>query len=170
MAAGSRSTPAVSPIGCAGPAAFGTLGTMPAEISSGGLVVRRMHGKDWLAVIRPQGRPEGHWALPKGQIDPGESAVETAVREVQEETGLRVEPVQRLDDLRYVYMRDGRRIFKIVSFWRMRPLGGRIGEIAPAMRREVAEARWLPLDEAVSELAYAGERGLAKALLAPPSV
>jgi hypothetical protein len=63
--------------------------------------------------------------------------------------------------VRYVYSRAGDRIFKIVVFYLVRTLGGRIGEIEPAMRREVAEARWLPLDDAPQLLAYRGEREMA---------
>ena len=58
------------------------------EFSAGGIVI----GDAQLAVIRPQGRPAGHWALPKGAIDPGERGVDAAVREVFEETGLVAEP------------------------------------------------------------------------------
>ena len=58
------------------------------EFSAGGVIVRRLRGRWWLAAIRPNGKPEGVWALPKGLIDPGETAAETAVREVAEETGL----------------------------------------------------------------------------------
>lgn len=123
--------------------------------------MRRMRGRWWLAAIRPQGKPEGVWALPKGLIDEGEDARATAVREVLEETGVRGEAVGRLGDVRYVYSRAGDRIFKIVVFYLVRTLGGRIGEIEPAMRREVAEARWLPLDDAPQLLAYRGEREMA---------
>ena len=124
-------------------------------------MLRRMRGRWWLAAIRPQGKPEGVWALPKGLIDKGEDARATAVREVLEEAGIRGEAVGRLGDVRYVYTRAGERIFKIVVFYLVRALGGRIGEIEPAMRHEVAEARWLPLDEAPQLLAYRGEREMA---------
>ena len=135
---------------------------MPRELSAGGVVVRRMRGRWWLAAIRPQGKPEGVWALPKGLIDAGEDARTTAVREVLEEAGIRGEAVERLGDVRYVYTRSGERIFKIVVFYLVRALGGRIGEIEASMRREVADARWLPLDEAPRLLAYRGEREMAE--------
>jgi len=114
-----------------------------------------------LAAIRPRGRPEGLWALPKGRIDPGESPAETALREVREETGVTGRIVEKLGDVRYVYSWDGVRIFKVVSFFLLRASRGRIGEIAAEMRIEVAEARWLPLEEARRLLAYDGERQMA---------
>jgi 8-oxo-dGTP pyrophosphatase MutT (NUDIX family) len=114
-----------------------------------------------VAAIRPGGKPEGLWALPKGQIDAGESAAETAVREVREETGVSGRLVEKLGDVRYVYARGGERIFKVVSFFLLRAGRGRIGEIEEEMRIEVAEARWLPLDEAPRLLAYGGERQMA---------
>ena len=119
-----------------------------------------------LAAIRPQGRREGLWALPKGRIDPGESAAETAVREVREETGVEGRLVEKLGDIRYVYTASwegagGERIFKIVSFFLLRAGRGRIGEIDESMRIEVAEVRWLPLEEASRLLTYGGEREMA---------
>jgi 8-oxo-dGTP pyrophosphatase MutT (NUDIX family) len=118
-----------------------------------------------LAAIRPRGK-EQIWALPKGHIDAGESAADTALREVREETGVEGRLVEKLGDVRYVYTASweggsGGRIFKVVSFFLLRAGRGRIGEIDEAMRVEVAEARWLPLDEAPRLLSYDGERKMA---------
>ena len=118
-----------------------------------------------LAVIRPAGKPDGTWALPKGLIGPGERAEVTALREVTEETGVEATPVEKLGDVRYVYTWAGERVFKVVSFFLFRYRGGRIGEITPAMRREVAEARWLPLEDAPRLLAYGGEKDMARKAL-----
>jgi 8-oxo-dGTP pyrophosphatase MutT (NUDIX family) len=118
-----------------------------------------------LAAIRPGGKPEGTWALPKGLIDAGERPDATAVREVREETGVVAELVRKLGDVRYVYTRGGQRIFKIVSFYLLRYRSGRLDELDPAMRHEVAEARWLPLEEAPRLLAYRGERQMAEEAL-----
>ena len=134
---------------------------MPRELSAGAVVVRRMRGRWWLAAIRPQGKAEGVWALPKGLIDPGEDARVTALREVREETGVEPGDAQRLGDVKYVYSRGGERIFKVVVFYLSRARGGRIDDLEPRMRVEVAEARWLPLDDAPRLLAYGGEREMA---------
>src|ERR1700747_867981 len=115
-----------------------------------------------LAAIRPRGKPEGGWALPKGNVDAGESPVETAVREVREERGVEGRLVEKLGDVRYVYTRPGGlRVFKVVSFFLLRAGRGKIGDIDEAMWIEVAEARWLPLEEAPRLLSYGGEREMA---------
>ena len=127
--------------------------------------MRTIRGRPMVAAIRPRGR-ERVWALPKGHIDAGESAAETAMREVREETGVEGRLVEKLGDVRYVYTarweeQQGERIFKVVSFFLLRAGRGRIGEIDEAMQAEVAEASWLPLDEAPRLLSYDGERKMA---------
>jgi 8-oxo-dGTP pyrophosphatase MutT (NUDIX family) len=137
------------------------------EFSAGAILVRRLRGRWWLAAIRPGGKPQGTWALPKGNIGRGEAPEATAVREVTEETGLEGRSLGKLGDVRYVYTRrGGERVFKVVSFYLLRYRRGRIDDVAPAFRREVAEARWLPLDEAQRLLAYPGERQMAEKALA----
>jgi 8-oxo-dGTP pyrophosphatase MutT (NUDIX family) len=125
-----------------------------------------MRGRWWLAAIRPGGKPEGIWALPKGLVGPGEDALATALREVTEETGLEVVPVTKLGDIRYVYTRAGARIFKIVSFYLVRYRRGRIGDVSREHAHEVEEARWLPLEKAPRLLSYRGEREMAERALA----
>ena len=133
---------------------------MPRELSAGGVAVRRMRGRWWFAAIEPAGRP-GVLALPKGLIDSGEAADLTALREVAEEAGLICTVERRLADVSYVYSRGGERIFKIVVFYLLRYRSGRIGQIDPMMRIEVAGARWLPVDD-WRRLSYRGERDVAR--------
>jgi 8-oxo-dGTP pyrophosphatase MutT (NUDIX family) len=136
---------------------------MAREFSAGGVVVRRLRGGWHVAAIRPQGRGERTWALPKGLVDPGESPAETAVREAYEETGLHVALDAKLGDVKYVYTRrTGERVFKVVSFYLLRYRRGRLGDLPPGMEVEVAETRWLPLAEAPRVLAYGGERDIAR--------
>ena len=134
---------------------------MRQEFSAGVVLVRRMRGRWWFAAVRPQGKREGIWALPKGLVDQGESPAETALREGFEETGVAGQLDSKLGDVRYVYTWDGERIFKIVSFFLAHAKRGRIGELPPGMEIEVAEARWLPLADGPSLLAYKGERDMA---------
>jgi 8-oxo-dGTP pyrophosphatase MutT (NUDIX family) len=141
---------------------------MEREYSAGGVVLRRRQERWWVAVIEPQGRrkaPATVLALPKGNVDQGETPEETAVREVLEETGVEAAVVAKLSDIKYVYVRswgDRQRVFKVVSFFLLRYRGGRIGQITPAMRREVRQAMWLRLDEAPQKLSYRGERDVGK--------
>jgi 8-oxo-dGTP pyrophosphatase MutT (NUDIX family) len=123
--------------------------------------VRRLRGRWWLAAIRPGGKPEGTWALPKGNVGRAESPETTALREVTEETGLEGTSLGKLGDVKYVYTWAGERIFKIVSFYLVRYRRGRIDDVPDAFRHEVAEARWLPLEEAPKLLAYRGEKEMA---------
>jgi 8-oxo-(d)GTP phosphatase len=132
--------------------------------------VRRLKGRWMVAAIRPAGRPQGLWALPKGNIGPGEDPAAAAVREVAEETGARGELERKLGDVRYVYTQSwgeerGTRVFKIVSFFLLRYKAGRLGDVPPEFEHEVAEARWLPLEEAPTLLAYKGEREMAQKAL-----
>jgi 8-oxo-dGTP pyrophosphatase MutT (NUDIX family) len=136
------------------------------EISAGVVLVRTMRGRPWFAAVRPRGKPAGTWALPKGLVDAGESAAETAAREGFEETGVRPRLEAKLGDVRYVYTWEGERVFKIVSFYLAHAAGGRIGQMPPGMEVEVGEARWLPLADAPKLLAYRGEREIAEKALA----
>jgi 8-oxo-dGTP pyrophosphatase MutT (NUDIX family) len=136
------------------------------EFSAGGVLVRRLKGEWVLAAIRPAGKKPGLWALPKGNIAPGEDPRETALREVHEETGAHGRLVEKLGDVRYTYTWAGERIFKIVSFFLLRYGSGRLGDLPPETAHEVDEVRWLPLDEAPKLLAYSGERQMADRALA----
>jgi 8-oxo-dGTP pyrophosphatase MutT (NUDIX family) len=149
---------------------------MVREISDGGVVIRKREGEWWMAAIEPAGEPAGKvatkpktvLALPKGLVDPGEKPLETAIREVYEETGVTADPVIKLGDSKYVYTRtwgDGERVFKIVSFYLMRYRSGRINDIEPAMRIEVSRARWIRLEDAPTVLAYKGEKQMARRAL-----
>src|SRR5215470_1535161 len=146
------------------------------EISAGGVVVQKV-GNSWeIAVIEPQREPESTLktdkkrqkqllALPKGLVDPGEKADETAIREVREETGIVAAKLAKLADIKYVYVRswgDKQRVFKIVSFYLLRYESGEMDEIKPEMRIEVKRALWIPLEGAERRLAYKGERDVVK--------
>ena len=134
---------------------------MRREFSAGVVLVRRMRGRWWFVGVRPQGKGEGIWALPKGLVDPGEAPAETALREGFEETGVEGRLAAKLGDVRYVYTWDGERVFKIVSFFLAYARRGRVGALPPGMDVEIAEARWLPLDDGATLLAYRGERDIA---------
>jgi 8-oxo-dGTP pyrophosphatase MutT (NUDIX family) len=147
---------------------------MPREISAGGVVIRRVPDGWEVAVIEPlreggtsksasrkSGKQGRVLALPKGIVDPGEKADETALREVFEETGIKASMVTKLTDIKYVYVRswgDKQRVFKIVSFFLLRYESGEIDDVTREMRIEVKQALWIPLEGAEKKLSYRGER------------
>jgi 8-oxo-dGTP pyrophosphatase MutT (NUDIX family) len=152
---------------------------MDREISAGGVVLRQISGVWHVALIeprkdepqiespnpesskKPRTRSRAVLTLPKGLVDAGEKPQAAAVREVLEETGVVAEPVTKLSDNKYVYVRawgDGKRVFKIVSFYLMRYLSGEIDNLASDMRIEVKRGLWVPLADATSQLAYSNER------------
>lgn len=156
---------------------------MVREISAGGVVVQKKDGAWSMAAIElPAGPPsesvpkkrgarpksKAVLCLPKGLVDPGEKALDAALREVREETGITAALVTKLADIKYVYVRswgDGERVFKIVSFYLLRYESGQIDDISDEMRIEVARAKWVPLEEASRLLAYRGEKQMAKQAL-----
>jgi 8-oxo-dGTP pyrophosphatase MutT (NUDIX family) len=155
------------------------MSAMAREISAGGVVLRQISGVWHVALIEPQKnepqkespkpasaktprkRSRAVLALPKGLVDPGEKPQAAAVREVREETGIVAEPVTKLSDNKYVYVRtwgDGKRVFKIVSFYLMRYVSGEIDDLTSDMRIEVRQALWVALADAGKQLAYSNER------------
>ena len=108
------------------------------------------------------------FCLPKGLVDPGEKALDAALREVREETGITASLITKLADIKYMYVRswgDGERVFKIVSFYLFRYESGEIDHISEAMRVEVSRASWIKLADAPKLLAYKGEKQMAKKAL-----
>ncbi|HET8755599.1 MAG TPA: NUDIX hydrolase [Solirubrobacteraceae bacterium] len=118
--------------------------------AAGGVVWRRGdRGIEVVLVHRPR---YDDWAFPKGKLDPGESWEDAALREVEEETGLRCRLGDELPPTSY---RDPKGRAKVVRYWRMEPLAG---EFVPS--KEVDELRWVSPDDARSLLSYEHDRAL----------
>jgi 8-oxo-dGTP diphosphatase len=118
--------------------------------ASGGVVWRRGdRGIEVVLVHRPR---YDDWSFPKGKLNRGEGWEAAALREVQEEIGLRCRLGHELPPASY---RDGKGREKVVRFWMMEPLDG---EFVPS--DEVDEMRWLGVDEAASVLSYERDREL----------
>ena len=98
------------------------------------------------------------WSLPKGHIELGETAEQTAIREVAEETGLQGSVLAALGSIDYWFVTEGRRVHKTVHHYLMRFQGGELSDDDV----EVTEVAWVPLRELPSRLAYADERKLAE--------
>ena len=129
------------------------------EFSAGGVCVRRFRGREHTAAVRVKGGSV--LALPKGHIDPGESAAEAAQREVREEAGVEGGLVEKLGDVKYWYSRDGERVMKVVSFFLFRYRSGSVRD----HDHEVDSAEWVPLEDAPRLLTYRGEREMAATAL-----
>jgi 8-oxo-dGTP pyrophosphatase MutT (NUDIX family) len=130
------------------------------EFSAGGVVVR---GGDCIVIVPTRRAADGTkvLALPKGHPDGDETAADAALREVREETGVEAELVDKLGDIRYWYMRGGRRIAKVVSFFLLEYVAGELED----HDHEVERAEWMALAEAARRLTYRGERDMAAAAL-----
>src|ERR1700709_2310618 len=126
------------------------------EESFGGVVVHEGN----VLVITPAGRPQIS-TLPKGGPEQGEPPEATAQREVLEETGVEARIVERLGDVRYRYRRRGVRVDKTVGFYLCDYVSGDTAD----HDNEVDEARWMPLERAVAELTYPGERRIVERAL-----
>ncbi|MFR9753711.1 NUDIX hydrolase [Nocardia sp. 004] len=132
------------------------------ETSAGGLVVDGLNGprdKRSAALIgRTDRRGRLLWSLPKGHIEEGETAEQTAIREVAEETGIIGVIVAELGSIDYWFVTEGRRIHKTVHHYLLRSVGGELSDADV----EVTRVAWVPLSELNSRLAYADERRLAE--------
>ena len=132
------------------------------QVSSGGVIFREERGVVEIALITPKGKKQGKiWCLPKGLIEKGESVKDAAIREVEEETGLRGKVIDRIERIQYWYtIRDeeGNAIkrLKTVYFFLIRCIGGDIGDHDD----EVAEVRWMSIDEALEQASYKSERNV----------
>jgi 8-oxo-dGTP pyrophosphatase MutT (NUDIX family) len=131
------------------------------EFSAGGVVVR---GGQVVVIVPTRRAADGSrvLALPKGHVDPGETPIEAATREVREETGILAEPVCELGESRYWYRRDGRTIGKTVQFFLFEHVGGDTADHDD----EVEEVRWIDLRDALTALSHSAEREMVELALA----
>jgi len=121
--------------------------------------VRGEPGREQVAVIVPNRRAaDGSrvLGLPKGHIDPGETPLQAATREVREEAGIVATPLGELGEVRYFYRRGGRTVGKSVVFYLFSYVSGETSD----HDHEIEEARWIDLRDARTALSYEGEQGM----------
>lgn len=126
------------------------------QVSAGGVVVRRQDREWQVALIARKNKTV--WGLPKGHVEPEETPEQTALREVQEETGLTAKILQPLDTISYWFAskEERARFFKTVHFFLMEATGGSTED----HDFEVDEVRWFPVPEALKQMTYPSERSL----------
>lgn len=126
------------------------------QISAGGVVFRQTDSGGEIAII--SARPSRRWQLPKGLVDEGETAETAALREVREETGVEAELIEKIETVEYWYFGNQKgervRFHKFVHFFLMKYLAGDTAD----HDHEVAEARWVKLDEAIEMLEFKSEK------------
>jgi 8-oxo-dGTP pyrophosphatase MutT (NUDIX family) len=122
--------------------------------AAGGVVARR--GPDELEIVLVHRPKYDDWSLPKGKCRRGESDEACALREVEEETGLRCVLASELASTSY---RDSAGRPKVARYWLMHPTAGELGGL-----NEIDDARWLPLDEAIELLSYERDRDVLRTL------
>ncbi len=131
------------------------------ETSAGGLVIdgidRPRHEQLAALIGRIDRRGRMLWSLPKGHIEQGETAEQTAIREVAEETGIHGHVLAALGSIDYWFVTEGRRVHKTVHHYLLRFSGGELCD----EDIEVTEVAWVPVAELPDRLAYADERRLA---------
>jgi len=133
------------------------------ETSSGGLVVDTSTGAPRAAVIcrvNRAGRQE--WCLPKGHLEGAETLEEAAVREIEEETGIRGRVVEPLGSIDYWFSAEGRRIHKVVHLFLLLATGGHL-TVENDPDAEAVDVAWVPLPELDGRLAFPNERRVAEA-------
>jgi 8-oxo-dGTP diphosphatase len=116
--------------------------------AAGGVVLRGNGDRLEVALVH---RPKyDDWTHPKGKLEPGETNEQAALREVEEETGMRCALDQALPAVRY---RDSQGRDKLVRYWRMHVIGGSFSPTS-----EVDELRWIGIDTGARLLSYERDR------------
>lgn len=115
-----------------------------------GIIPLKVHNNTFLYLLIQH--HAGHWGFPKGHVEPGESMVETAMRELEEETGLTLKKIflKQAFEEKYTYHRDGKKRSKLVVYYLGLVEGGKV----KIQAKEIQDYAWVTLAEAIERLAH----------------
>ena len=123
-------------------------------VSSGGVVFRRSQPQIFYLLLGFKQR--NIWCLPKGLIEPGETEIEAATREVREETGVSsLKLVEKIGTIRYEFSYRGKRFDKTVHFFLFET-----DQVETTVGTEHDMYTWLPFEKAIQVLSYPNERDI----------
>lgn len=133
------------------------------ETSAGGLIVDVQDGEAYTAVIARRNRGGRlEWCLPKGHLEGDETAEQAAVREIEEETGIRGRVLRHLDTIDYWFTGDNHRVHKKVIHYLLEALDGEL-TIENDPDHEAEDVAWVKLDEVAKRLVYPNEKRIVAA-------
>ncbi len=126
--------------------------------SAGGIVVRSTKSTKEIStkvqVLVTQHSGHHGWDFPKGHVESGEAVEAAALREVQEETGVIAEIVEKVGRSEYFYKAEGEKLFKTVIYFLMKY----VGEAEATTAWEVSEIVWLDPDDVEEKLTFKGSK------------
>ena len=134
------------------------------ETSAGGFVMNAENPKLVALIGRLTRGGRLEWCIPKGHPEGDENYEQAAVREVEEETGLKAEIIDSLGQITYAFTVPDRTIEKTVHHFLMRQTGGTL-TVENDPDHEAVEARWVHIDELEKQLTHQNERKLAVKLI-----
>lgn len=126
---------------------------MKREFSAGGIVFNNKG-----QVLLVENSSNKYWGFPKGLIEKGQNSQRAALREVKEEGGVEAEILEKIGDSKYVYTRDGERIFKVVTIFMMKYVSGDTKD----HDYEISEAEWFEPEEALEKLSFTTDKSFLK--------
>ncbi len=125
------------------------------QFSAGGIVFK--DGKVLLVHnISIKDKKISFWGFPKGHLEEGESSKIAALREVEEEAGIKTEIIGKVGQSKYIFTVKGEKIFKVVTVFLMKYLKG---EAKPQLS-EIIEVKWLSPQEALKTLSFKNDKDL----------
>lgn len=134
------------------------------EVSAGGLIVSR-DNPQLVALISHRNRGGGvDWCIPKGHVELGENYIQTAIREVKEETGIQGKVLEKIGEISYSFKIGPKRIRKTVHHYLLEQVDGEL-TFAGDPTGEVLDVQWFEIASIDEVLAHENERKIAERAL-----